>query len=349
MARKKKRKQTKKKDSRKSQVRKSDTGRSVFSYGYLILQLSVIALLCSIAYIVWLDHRVTSEFEGKRWSLPARVYARSLELYVGASINRDDLINVLGSLGYQKVATLNGPGQYLKKERSIRFINRDFEFWDKQDQSTTIHVNFSNDRIESITNEVNSESLAVFRLEPQLIGKIYPEHNEDRVLVSHDDVPPFLVNALIAVEDRNYYQHVGIDPKGILRAAISNLTSGGLNQGGSTLTQQLVKNYFLTRERTFRRKINEVVMAILLEQHYSKDEIMLAYINEIYLGQHGARGVHGFGTAAEYYFSRPLNELKTEELALLVALVRGASFYNPRNHPDRALKRRDLTINLMVT
>lgn len=347
MARKKKRKQTKKKVSRKSQARKSNTGRSIFSYGYLILQLSVIALLCSIAYIVWLDHRVTSEFEGKRWSLPARVYARSLELYVGASINRDDLINVLGSLGYQKVATLNGPGQYQKKERSIRFINRDFEFWDKQDQSTKIHVNFSNDRIESITNVVNSESLAVFRLEPQLIGKIYPEHNEDRVLVSHDDVPPFLVNALIAVEDRNFYQHFGIDPKGILRAAISNLTSGGLNQGGSTLTQQLVKNYFLTRERTFRRKINEVFMAILLEQHYSKDEIMLAYINEIYLGQHGARGIHGFGTAAEYYFSRPLSELKTEELALLVALVRGASFYNPRNHPDRALKRRDLIINLI--
>ena len=347
MTRKKKRKQTKKKNSRKSDFRKSRPGRSVSSYGYLILQLSVIVLLCSIAYIVWLDHRVTSEFEGKRWSLPARVYARPLELYAGVSISRDELINVFSSLGYQNVATLNGPGQYQKKEHSIRFISRVFEFWDKQDQSRRTHIKFSDGRIQSITNEVNAESLAVLRLEPQLIGKIYPEHNEDRVLVSYDDVPPFLVNALIAVEDRHFYQHFGIDPKGILRAMISNLISGGLRQGGSTLTQQLVKNYFLTRERTFRRKINEMIMAILLEQHYSKDEILLAYINEIYLGQHGARGIHGFGTAAEYYFSRPLNELKTEEIALLVALVRGASFYNPRSHPDRALKRRNLMISLM--
>ena len=342
MTRKKKRKQTKKKNSRKS-----DSGRSVSSYRYLTLQLSVIALLCSIAYIVWLDHRVTSEFQGKRWSLPARVYARSLELYAGASISRDELINVLSSLGYQNVAMLNGPGQYQKNEHSIRFINRVFEFWDKQDQSTRIHIKFSDGRIQSITNEVNAESLAVLRLEPQLIGKIYPEHNEDRVLVSYDDVPPFLVDALIAVEDRHFYRHSGIDPKGMLRAMVSNITSGRLHQGGSTLTQQLVKNYFLTRERTFRRKFNEMIMAILLEQHYSKAEILSAYINEIYLGQHGARGVHGFGTAAEYYFSRPLNELKTEEIALLVALLRGASFYNPRSHPDRALKRRNLTISLM--
>ena len=342
MTRKKKRKQAKKKNSRKSRP-----GRSGSSYGYLILQLSIIVLLCSIAYIVWLDHRVTSEFEGKRWSLPARVYARPLELYAGLSIGRDELINVLSSLGYQNVAMLNGPGQYQKKEHSLRFISRVFEYWDKQDKSTRTHIKFSDGRIQSITNEVNAGSLAVLRLEPQLIGKIYPEHNEDRVLVSYEDVPPFLVNALIAVEDRHFYQHYGIDPKGILRAMISNLISGGLRQGGSTLTQQLVKNYFLTRERTFRRKINEMIMAILLEQHYSKDEILLAYINEIYLGQHGARGIHGFGTAAEYYFSRPLNELKTEEITLLVALVRGASFYNPRSHPDRALKRRNLMISLM--
>lgn len=347
MTRKKKRKQIKKKSSRKSNLRKSRSRRSVFSYGYLILQFSVIILLCSIAYIVWLDHRITSEFEGKRWSLPARVYARPLELYAGASINRDELINVFNSLGYQNVRKLNGPGQYQKNEDSIRFISRVFEFWDKQDQSTKIHIKFSDGRVQSIKNEARAESLAVIRLEPQLIGKIYPEHNEDRVLVSYEDVPPFLVNALIAVEDRHFYRHYGIDLKGILRAMISNLISGGLQQGGSTLTQQLVKNYFLTRERTFRRKINEVIMAILLEQHYSKDEILLAYINEIYLGQHGARGIHGFGTAAEYYFSRPLNELKAEEIALLVALVRGASFYNPRNHPDRAMKRRNLMISLM--
>ncbi|MFB3116873.1 MAG: penicillin-binding protein 1B, partial [Gammaproteobacteria bacterium] len=342
MARKKKRKQTKKQNSRKSKLRKSKS-----SYGYLILQFFVITLLCGIGYIVWLDHRVRSEFEGKRWSLPARVYARPLELYIGAQMGKGDLLDALNSLGYRNVATLIGPGQYKKQENSIQFINRVFEFWDKQESSKNIRINFSRGRIQSINDEASAESLSVFRLESQLIGKIYPEHNEDRVLVSYDNVPQFLVDALIAVEDRHFYRHSGIDPKGMLRAMVSNITSGGLHQGGSTLTQQLVKNYFLTRERTFRRKFNEIIMAILLEQHYSKAEILSAYINEIYLGQHGARGIHGFGTAAEYYFSRPLNELKTEEIALLVALVRGASFYNPRSHSDRALRRRNLTISLM--
>ena len=347
MTRKKKRKQTKKKTSRKSKASKFDAGRYFSSYRYLILQLFVILLLCGIAYVVWLDHRVTSEFEGNRWSLPARVYARPLELYIGATITNGELYKVFNSLGYQHVASLHGPGQYQKQVNSIRFINRVFEFWDRQEQSKRIQIEFSGGKIQSITDETNAEQLSVFRLEPELIGKIYPEHNEDRVLVPYSDVPNFLVDALIAVEDRNFYRHFGIDLKGILRAMISNIASGGLRQGGSTLTQQLVKNYFLTRDRTFSRKINEVIMAVLLEQHYSKAEIMSAYINEIYLGQHGARGVHGFGTAAEYYFSRPLNELKTEEIALLVALVRGASYYNPRSHPERALKRRNLALSLM--
>ncbi|MCK5669046.1 MAG: penicillin-binding protein 1B [Gammaproteobacteria bacterium] len=347
MTRKKKRKQAKKKTSRKSRARKSSS-RSLFSsQWYLILQLFVISLLCGIAYLVWLDHRVTSEFEGKRWSLPARVYARPLELFIGANITDNELSKVLNSLAYQHMASPHGSGQYQKQANSIRLISRVFDFWDRQEPSKKIRIEFSAGRILSITDETNTEQLSVFRLEPQLIGKIYPEHNEDRVLVPYDEVPKFLVDALVAVEDRNFYRHFGIDLKGILRATISNITSGELRQGGSTLTQQLVKNYFLTRERTFNRKINEVIMAILLEQHYSKAEIMSAYINEVYLGQHGARGVHGFGTAAEYYFSRPLNELKTDEIALLVALVRGASYYNPRKHHDRALKRRNLTLTLM--
>ena len=347
MTRKKKRKQAKKKTAGKSKARKAITSRSFSSHWYVILQLFIIALLCGIAYLVWLDHRVTSEFEGKRWSLPARVYARPLELYIGATIAKDELSKVLNSLAYQHRASLQGSGQYQKQANSIRLISRVFDFWDRQEQSKKIRIEFSAGRILSITDETNAEQLSVFRLEPQLIGKIFPEHNEDRVLVPYDEVPTLLIDALVAVEDRNFYHHFGIDLKGILRAMISNITSGGLRQGGSTLTQQLVKNYFLTRERTFSRKINEVIMAMLLEQHYSKAEIMSAYINEIYLGQHGARGVHGFGTAAEYYFSRPLNELKTEEIALLVALVRGASYYNPRSHPDRALKRRNLTLSLM--
>jgi penicillin-binding protein 1B len=188
----------------------------------------------------------------------------------------------------------------------------------------------------------------VFRMEPELIGKIYPDHNEDRTLLTLDDVPVFLINALIAVEDRHFYSHFGLDFRGIARAFWINLIHAELSQGGSTLTQQLVKNFFLTQERTLSRKLNEVIMAVLLERRYSKDEILQAYLNEVYLGQNGAQGIHGFSGAAEFYFNEPLSELREDQLAMLAGLVRGASVYNPRRYPDRALSRRNLVVKRMV-
>ena len=142
-------------------------------------------------------------------------------------------------------------------------------------------------------------------------------------------------NTLLTVEDRDFYGHIGIDPRGLARALWANLSAGRVVQGGSTLTQQLVKNFYLTAERTFTRKLNEMVMALLLEIHYEKDEILEAYLNEVYLGQTGSRAIHGFGLGSLFYFSRPLHELKLSEIALLVGLVRGPSLYNPNRHPDR--------------
>ena len=160
-------------------------------------------------------------------------------------------------------------------------------------------------------------------------------------------MPPALIDALLAVEDRNFFNHEGIDLRGIMRALFHNILRRQFEQGGSTITQQLVKNFFLSRERTLARKTNEMIMALLLERHYGKDEILTAYVNEVYLGQQGQRSVHGFGTAAEFYFARPLNELRLDQIALLVGMVKGASWYNPRRHPDRAERRRNLVLDLM--
>jgi penicillin-binding protein 1B len=186
------------------------------------------------------------------------------------------------------------------------------------------------------------------RLEPTQIARIYPNHNEDRVLVRLADVPKQLVDALIATEDRRFYEHIGLDPYAIARAMVANLRSLQLQQGGSTLTQQLIKNYNLSSERTLSRKLHEMAMALSLERHYSKDQILEAYLNEIHLGQDGTRAIHGFGLAAEFYFGRPLNELHLHELALLVGLAKGASYYDPRRSPERARQRRDLVLRLMV-
>ena len=194
----------------------------------------------------------------------------------------------------------------------------------------------------------NDQPVDLVRLEPVEIGGFYPDNNEDRIIVSHDQLPEMLINTLIAVEDQDYYQHHGIDVGAILRAAWVNIRSGKIEQGGSTLTQQLVKNFYLTDERTLTRKAREAVMAVMLDFHYDKDEIIEAYANEIYLGQDGSRAIHGFGLASRHYYGMPLEQLDLAQVALLVALVRGPSWYDPVRQPERALKRRNLVLDIIA-
>src|SRR5690606_12032949 len=171
---------------------------------------------------------------------------------------------------------------------------------------------------------------------------------EDRVIVAPDQVPPLLPAALKVVEDRKFDTHHGVDLSAIMRAAFVNLRAGEIQQGGSTLTQQLVKSYFLDSRRTFGRKIEEAIMAVLLEIHFGKRDLMNAYINEIYLGQDGRRAIHGFGLASQFYFGKPAAELQLHEVALLVAIVRGPSYYDPRRHAERVRARRDMVLKLMA-
>ncbi|MEX0614317.1 MAG: transglycosylase domain-containing protein, partial [Methylophaga sp.] len=192
------------------------------------------------------------------------------------------------------------------------------------------------------------EQLTLVRLEPALIGGIYPLNNEDRDLIQLNDAPDALVDALIAIEDQDFYRHFGISPKGIARAMWANMQAGAFVQGGSTLTQQLIKNFYLTADRTLLRKLMEVPMALLLEFHYSKDEILEAYLNEVYLGQDGNRAVHGFGLGAHYYFAQPLPELQLQDHALLAGIVKGPSYFDPRRHPQRAKQRRDLVLKVLL-
>ncbi|MFE1654799.1 transglycosylase domain-containing protein, partial [Acinetobacter baumannii] len=175
---------------------------------------------------------------------------------------------------------------------------------------------------------------------------IYPQHNEDRVLIKLNSVPKPLIEALISTEDRNFYHHHGISIRGTARALVSNVT-GGRRQGGSTLTQQLVKNFYLTPERTLKRKVNEALMALLIELHYSKDEILEAYLNEVNLGQNGNYSINGYGLASQFYFGLPLRELNVAQQAYLVGLVQGPSLYNPWKNPEGAKNRRDTVLNNM--
>jgi penicillin-binding protein 1B len=309
----------------------------ILRYFRYAIALGVLAL---VGFTLYLDLRVKSEFEGRRFALPARIYARPLELHVGLRIARDDVEDELRELGYA-TAPREAPGWYVRGDNQLEIGVRPFTFWDGAQPARRVRAVFQDGKVTSLT-DAEGRDVPLLRLEPLPIGGIYPAGNEDRLLVRLKDVPPSLVRQLIVTEDRNYYTHHGFDPRGLARAVMS-LGSGHV-QGGSTITQQLVKNFFLTPERTLTRKFTELLMAVLLEVHYGKDEILETYLNEIYLGQDRDRAIHGVGLAAQFYFGKDLAYLTPAETALLVAMVKGPAVYDPRRHPTRALERRNLVL-----
>jgi penicillin-binding protein 1B len=283
------------------------------------------------------------QFQGRHWSVPARVFASPLELYAGAPVTADDLEQELRRLHYQNGDPASGTGLYRRTDAGFDIHTRRARFIDELRLPQLLSIRVRNDAITSIRQSDGTE-LPVFRLDPPVIGNVSPIHGEDRLLVTPAEVPPLLRAGIKLVEDRRFDEHHGVDPRGVMRATWSNIRARRVVQGGSTLTQQLVKNYFLSDEQTFARKLTEAAMAMRLEAHYSKDEILVAYLNEVYLGQDGQRAIHGFGLGSEYYFAKPLGELSAGEIALLIGLVKGPSYYDPRKHGDRAVARRNLVL-----
>ena len=300
------------------------------------------------SYMGYLDYNVRKQFEGKRWSIPARVYASPVELYAGYAISTEKFEALLKMLHYRPDKDLSAEGTYFKNGSQISVKTRDFAFWDQHQPGMLVQLDFTDEGLLSITDITQSEDVAIIRMDPVQIGSFYPTIKEDRVLIKLEDAPDALIKGLLASEDRDFYQHFGVSVRGIARAMWSNVRARGMVQGGSTITQQLVKNFYLTNKRSLSRKVKEALMALILEYHYTKNEILEAYLNEIYLGQNGASSVHGFGLASEFYFGSTLKDLPLEQVASLVALVRGPSEYDPRRYPDRALQRRNLVLNQMV-
>lgn len=309
--------------------------------------IGLVLLLLLSGFTLYLDFRVRDAFEGRRFALPARLYARPLELFPGMKLTPDALTRELVRLGYKELLSGGEPGRYVRDANSFEIMARPFVFWDGAQPARKLRLDFRGDSLKAVHDLQNDQPLTLARLDPLYIGGIYPAHNEDRLLVRLDEVPEQLVQALIAIEDRKYYKHHGIHLRGIARAIVAMVTGRGI-QGGSTLTQQLVKNFFLSPERTLRRKATEILMALLLELHYDKRDILETYLNEIYLGQDGNRAIHGVGLASRFYFGKSLKELTLPESALLVGMVKGPGFYDPRRHPERARERRDLVLSEMA-
>ena len=307
-------------------------------------KLAAIFFALLLAYMVYLDGVVQTHFNGNKWQVPAQIYARHLELQLKQEITQKEIIEELELLGYRRVSIADKTGEYQVRPSGIKVMRRAFHFPDGFQREGGFELKLKNNRITSIKALSSKKEINSFRLEPWLVTRLVTSGREDRMLVSIGEVPDTLVEALVLVEDKDFYHHHGVAPLSILRALIANIAAGKAVQGGSTLTQQLVKNLYLTREKSLVRKAKEALMALIIDARYGKDEILEAYLNEVFLGQNGATGVHGFGLASFFYFDRPLRELNTSEIATLVGMIKGPSYYNPRRYPQRVAERRNLVL-----
>jgi penicillin-binding protein 1B len=315
-----------------------------------VIRLFVLLLLLGLSgYIYYLDFTIREAFEGRKFAVPARVYGRALEVYPGLKLTSAQFADELRGDGYRENPEPNAPATYKYTLNGLEFTTRDFVFGDGPQAAQHLRIEFDDGKVSLLQTRGDKETdLPLLRMDPPLIGGIYPGHNEDRELLKLNQFPKLLIDALIATEDRKYYTHWGIDPRGIARALYKTVT-GQRIEGGSTITQQLVKNFFLTSERTLTRKGTEVLMSLLLEMHYSKGEILETYLNEVFLGQDASRAIHGFGLASHFYFDRPLEQLEPQEIATLVGMVKGPSLYDPRKNPELALKRRNVVLQEMAS
>jgi len=341
--------------TRASVKKPNPKGRSFSLLGILkfwLWRIGLVAFIGLLCFTVYLDVSIRKKFEGQKWALPAHVYTRPMELYIGQRFDSELVLAELKELGYTRRAELDKVGSFRQRDNELAIYQRDFRFWDGLRPQQLIRLQLNAGRIENIlvespSGEFESRSTEIVRLEPRLFGSVSPLSHEDRSLLKIEDVPSELIDGLIVNEDRKFRSHFGVNPMGIARAMMLNIRAGRVVQGGSTLTQQLVKNYYLSSEVSYKRKLMEAIMAVLLEVHYSKDQIMQAYLNEVHLSQVGNRAIHGFGLASQYFFGRPLQELDLDQIAVLIAVNNGPSLYNPVRNPNNALERRNLVLKTM--
>jgi penicillin-binding protein 1B len=320
--------------------------RRVLTWGLAAIGLGLGFL---IPYTLYLNHQVGERFGQLRWQLPTRVYARPLVLRPGIAMDAQTLKTELDAASYRDDGAGVRPGSYTRKGGRWLIASRGFFDVDGQVAPRRLEVVLSGSRVSSVRDAARKQSLKSARLDPARIATLYGQQQEERRLVRIEEVPELLVTGLQAVEDRDFNRHHGIDLSGIARAAWVNLRSGEARQGASTLTQQLARSGLLGigKEQTLTRKFNEILYALLMEARYDKRTILEAYFNQVYLGQQGSQAIHGVAAASEFWFGRDLRDLTTEQIALMIGMVRGPSLYDPRRNPERAKERRNFALGKM--
>ncbi len=320
--------------------------------GVLILRCVLLAiglvLGVGVPYIWYLDKQVRSEFAQLQWQVPTRVYARPLLLKPGVRLSAEAMELELTSAGYRSDGSGALPGTYVRQGDRFVLGTRTFTDMDGPVPARKLQVQLAGGHVAQVRDLAGNKRVDSARVDPARIATLYGISEEERRLVRMHEVPPLLIAGLQAVEDRNFKNHHGIDPWGVMRAIWVNLRQGEIEQGASTLTQQMVRSLFLSNTKTVTRKIKEALYALIIEARFDKERILESYLNEVYLGQQGRQSIHGVAAGADFWFGRDLSTLRTEDVALLVGIIQGPGLWNPRRFPERALHRRAVVLDVFV-
>jgi penicillin-binding protein 1B len=314
--------------------------------------IAFLVMLCFVGFLAFVGYTyvvITKKFESsRRWDLPSRIYSDATPLVPGMTIPRALLEPKLNHVGYHEVAArVTNPGEYRYAGSTLEIYLQNFEYPDIEFRALPVAIDMDGGTVRGIKRLDDGVALRGIRIEPELITSIYNNEMEDRLPVSLDAVPKVVSEAIISTEDKNFYHHEGISIRGTLAALVTDIRNKNMTHGGSTLTQQLIKNFYLSPERALTRKIREMLMAVLLEARYSKQQILETYLNEIYLGQNGAVQIAGVEQASQVYFGKHVTYLTLPEAATLAGIIRSPNVLSPLSHPDRAKGRRDTVLQLM--
>jgi penicillin-binding protein 1B len=321
--------------------------RTLFVKFFLFLAL--FSLISGGVLLFRLTLQIENRFSGKRWNVPSQVYSDVTPLFPGVTLNRKAFLTKLANLGYRpSEKPVPEKGMFSQLPGELRVYLKDIHLTHFDREGYPLRLVFDKNTISSMTHAATGAAISYLELEPEEIGLFFGPEREKRLLVSLSQVPLCVRQAVIVAEDRGFYSHFGLDVKGILRALYVNILSGKIRQGGSTLTQQLAKNYFLSPERTFSRKIKEMVISLVIEGLYDKEEILEIYLNEIYLGQNGSVAINGVGEASYFYFGKEIGELSVHEAAVIAGLIKAPNIYSPYKDGERCRKRRDEVLYAMA-